>query len=1004
MNKSKTHYLFGMVSTKDTSSDQLGSAFKTLAEAMTGELVSDFLHRVIYSTDASIYREMPLAVATPKTTEDLRLIIEFASTHGISITPRAAGTSLAGQTTGGGLIVDVSRHFTGILELNIEEQWVRVQPGVIRDELNRFLEPHGLFFGPNTSTANRAMIGGMVGNNSSGTTSIRYGVTRDHVLEIKALLSDGSAAVFRDLSEDELLKKLELDTLEGKIYRFAITQLSDNAVRDNIVSSFPDPSIHRRNTGYALDSLVHRKPFKADGLPFSYCPVLTGSEGTLAFVTEVKLSLSPLPPPHQVLVCGHFRSVYESLQATRVAMETQPYACELMDKVILDCTRDSRVYQRDRFFLEGDPEAVLVVELRGHTEEDARQQANKVVQMWRAKNLGYAYPMVFAPDISRVWSLRAAGLGLLSNIPGDSSPVACIEDTAVAIDKLPEYIRDFEELMAHHGQKAVYYAHAGAGELHLRPILNLKNANDRRLFKAITQDSARLVKKYNGSLSGEHGDGRVRAPYIPEMVGSEIYQLFKGLKSVWDPKGIFNPGKITDPLPIDQDLRFSEGQKTPEFETILDFSREGGILRAAEKCNGSADCRKLPSAGGVMCPSYHATRNEKDTTRARANALREFLTHSPQSNPFSHQELKEVMDLCISCKGCTGECPSDVDMAGMKSEFLHQYHKSNRRPLRDYFFAHSAVLNSIAATTPALSRAILSNPLIGSMVKGLLSIAPQRPLPLVSRPLSRWLRKNRHLLQPDSPPIGRVYLFCDEFTNLLDVEVGKSAVRLLVGLGYEVVTTPHPESGRAALSKGFLEKARLLAERHISVFAPLLSDQTPLIGLEPSAILSFRDEYPKLVRGPLKEQATKIASCTLLLEEFLHREVEAGRIRPEQFTQEPAQVLLHGHCHQKALASVNPSAFVLGLPEQYTVEVAQTGCCGMAGSFGYEREHYDISMKIGEQALFPAVTRTPTTTIIAAPGTSCRHQIADGTGRKALHPAEILWQALVKPDVVKQIP
>lgn len=993
-----------MGTTRSSKSNQIKSALAALKHQLAGELLTDQLHKILYATDASVYREIPLAVATPKTEADLQLIIRFAAAHQISLTPRAAGTSLAGQATGGGLVVDLSRHFTRILELNVTEQWVRVQPGVIRDELNRYLQPHGLFFGPNTSTANRAMIGGMVGNNSSGTTSIRYGVTRDHVLEIKALLSDGSAATFRELSTDELYQATQADTLEGHIYRFTLEQLSSSELREEIRSQFPAPSIHRRNTGYALDALIDRQPFQSEGRPFSLCPLLTGSEGTLALTTEIKLKLSPLPPPHQILVCGHFRSVNEALRATQVAMDAQPYACELMDKVILDCTRDSRAYQRDRFFLEGDPAAVLVVELRDSTPSSAEKQANNLITGWMAAGLGYAYPTVLPPDTSRVWGLRAAGLGLLSNIPGDASPLACIEDTAVAVEDLPEYIHDFEQLMNHYGQKAVYYAHAGAGELHLRPILNLKNVRDRQLFKDMTLDSARLVKKYRGSLSGEHGDGRVRAPYIKEMVGPQIYEVFRAVKTTWDPNGLFNPGKIIDPLPIDEDLRYQAGQETPVFDTVLDFSREGGILRAAEKCNGSADCRKLPSAGGVMCPSYHATRNEKDTTRARANVLREFLTHSSQSNPFSHRELKEVMDLCISCKGCTGECPSDVDMAGMKAEFLHQYHKTNRRPLRDYFFAHSTTINNLAATTPALSRAILSNPLIGSIIKGMLGIAPRRPLPLVSRSLSSWLHKNRDLLRPIAPPIGRVYLFCDEFTNLLDVEVGQSAVRLLVGLGYEVLTIPHPESGRAAISKGFLEKARHLAERQVALFAPLISDQTPLIGLEPSAILSFRDEYPRLVRGPLKEQATKIASRTLLLEEFLNREIEAGRIRQEQFTQAPAQILLHGHCHQKALASVSPSAFVLELPEQYAVEVAPTGCCGMAGSFGYEREHYDISMRIGEQALFPAVNQRPETTIIAAPGTSCRHQIADGTGRKALHPAEILWQALVKTNAVRQIP
>lgn len=985
-------------------SSPLSGKLDSLNSEMDGELASDSLHRAIYSTDASIYRETPLGVAIPRTEEDLRRLIRFSTAHGIGLIPRTGGTSLAGQCTGKGLVVDLSKHFTEILEYNSAERWVRVQPGVIRDELNRFLKPHGVFFGPNTSTANRAMIGGMVGNNSSGTTSIRYGVTRDHVLEIKALLSDGSSVRFRDLSSEELLEKTNSATLEGGLYRFFVNALSSPELRSHIRDTFPDPAIHRRNTGYALDALLDRQPFTPGGRPFSLCSVLTGSEGTLAMMTEVKLSVSPLPPEEIVLLCSHFKSVGESLEATRVAMSFEPYACELMDKTILDCTKGSRVYQRDRFFLEGDPAAVLVVELRGDSATEANQKAEALEAALQNRQLGYAYPKVGGADSSRVWALRAAGLGLLSNIPGDAHPIACIEDTAVALEDLPAYIREFEQMMASYDQKAIYYAHAGAGELHLRPILNLKTEHDRKLLKDITRESAMLVRKYRGSLSGEHGDGRVRAPYIPDMVGEEIYALFKKLKTEFDPNGIFNPGKITDPDPIDAHLRYEAGLETPEHSTMLDFSREGGILRAAEKCNGSADCRKLPSAGGVMCPSYHATRNEKDTTRARANALREFLTRPKSTNPFAQRELYEVMELCISCKGCTGECPSDVDMAGMKAEFQYQYYQTRRRPLRDYFFAHSTAINGVAAILPRLSRAILGNPVFGMLIKRMLNIAPKRPLPLVSRSLRHWMQSHRAALKPDTQPIGAVYLFCDEFTNLLDVSVGKDTVRLLTALGYEVRTVPHKESGRAAISKGFLKMAREVAEHNVSVFSPLISESTPLIGIEPSAILSFRDEYPRLVRPHLKAQADALTPNTLLLEEFLHREVEAGRIHAGQFTSEPARVLVHGHCHQKALSSVNPTAFVLALPEGYTVEVAQTGCCGMAGSFGYEREHYDISMKIGSLALFPAVEKSPEHTILAAPGTSCRHQIADGTGRKALHPAQILWDALTKTETHHHIP
>ena len=967
---------------------------KQLQEQLDGELYYDKMMRHLYATDASVYRELPLAVALPMHTEDIRKLIGFANEHQTSLIPRAAGTSLAGQCVGDGIVVDVSKYMNRILEINAEEGWVKVEPGVIRDELNHILKDYGYFFGPNTSTANRAMIGGMVGNNSCGTTSIVYGSTRDHVLELEVLLSDGSQAVFNALDEAGFQEKLETNGLEGALYQHLNDTLSIPERQDAIRDAFPKESVERRNTGYAVDLLLEQQPFDPDGRAFNFCELLCGSEGTLAFTTAIKIHVNPLPKPEEVVVCAHFTSIPESLEAVLVTMPLQPTACELMDKIILDLTEQNIEQKKNRFFVEGDPEGILMVEFRGDTIEEAREQGEALISALKEAGLGYAYPIVEGAKTKQVWTLRKAGLGLLANVPGDAKPVACIEDTAVDIKDLPAYIKEFDQLMANFGQQAVYYAHAGAGELHLRPILDLKKAEGQRLFYEITKAVAELVKKYNGSLSGEHGDGRVRAEFIPLMIGEYNYEYLRQIKQAWDPNGIFNPGKIVDAPPMKSSFRYEAEQQTPVHETVYDFSEAGGILRAAERCNGSGDCRKLNFSGGTMCPSYRATRDEKDTTRGRANILREFLTMNVHENPFNHPEIKEAMDLCLACKGCTAECPSNVNMTTLKSEFLYQYQKANGTPLRSRAFANIGRINSLAVKVPALSNSALTNPLFSGIAKRALGVAPERSLPKVHHiSLQRWIRKNAGKLEANGEKKGEVYLFIDEFTNYNDTSIGIKAVELLSRLGYTVKCIEHEESGRAHMSKGLLDEAKQFAIGNVSAFKDVVTAKTPLVGIEPSAILGFRDEYPRLVDKDMQEAAKALGKHALMVEEFLMREVEAGRIDENAFTEDSEQVLLHGHCHQKSLAGIEPSAFILNLPRNYTVETIPSGCCGMAGSFGYEKEHYELSMTVGEQVLFPAV-REATEHIIAAPGTSCRHQIKDGTRREALHPIEILWSAL----------
>lgn len=963
-----------------------------LKNNLVGELHHDHLLRVLYATDASVYRELPIAVALPKNNEDLIKLIHFATENKTSLIPRAAGTSLAGQCVGDGIIVDISKHFTKILEFNKEEKWIRVQPGVVRDELNAFLKPHGLFFSPITSTANRAMIGGMVGNNSCGTTSIVYGSTREHVMEMKTILSDGSEVVFGKMTREQFHEKLKLETLEGKLYQHIFEVLENEDNKNNIHTQFPKSTIHRRNTGYALDYLLNSEMFSEINEPFDFCKLLCGSEGTLAFTTEVKLDLDDLPLPCDVVVAAHFNSINESLLATQIAMEHQPTACELMDKIILDCTKENIEQNKNRFFVEGDPEGVLMVEFRGTTILEAENQANKLIEDLKSKNLGYSFPIIPSEKTKQVWQLRSAGLGLLANIPGDKKAVACIEDTAVAIEDLPEYISEFSEMMEGFGQRSVYYAHAGAGEIHLRPILNLKKSEDIEQFFQISKSSAELVKKYNGSLSGEHGDGRVRAEFIPLMVGEENYQLFCNIKHTWDPNGIFNPGKIVDASPMNSSLRYEPEQKEMEIETIFDFSAQGGILRASEKCNGSGDCRKLPVSGGTMCPSYQATRNEKDTTRGRANILREFLTKNQKENPFDHPEIKEVMDLCLSCKGCTSECPSNVDMSSLKAEFLHQYYQTNGIPLRAKAFAYINDLNRMGSVFPKLFNFFLTNSLFSGVAKKVLGVAPQRSLPTIhSISLRRWFNRN---FKNEKKGLGTVYLFCDEFTNWNDTEIGIKSLKLLAALGYEVKMVEHPESGRAAISKGLLKRAQKLANGNVSIFSKIINSENPLIGIEPSAILTFRDEYPRLVEKAAVEKAKELGKNCFMIDEFLSNEIKKGKITSDFFTNEKKEILLHGHCHQKALSNVEDSVWLLSLPENYSVEVIPSGCCGMAGSFGYEKEHFEVSQQVGNLVLFPKVKNAKSEVEIVAPGTSCRHQIFDGTGRKVKHPVEVLFEAL----------
>ncbi|TAJ12974.1 FAD-binding oxidoreductase [Marinilabiliaceae bacterium JC017] len=967
-------------------------SFDELKSRIKGDLFLDETSKLLYATDASAYFEKPLGVVRPRDARDVEMIIRFANKYKIPLIPRTAGTSLAGQVVGNGLVVDTGRYMNKILELNQEQRWVRVEPGVVLDELNQYLEPYGLFFGPETSTSNRCMIGGMVGNNSCGAHSILYGSTRDHTCSVSGFLSNGDEVTFKDLQKREFEKKCRKESFEGDIYRQLRDVLTNKENRRAIKKEFPHPDIHRRNTGYALDMLKDVVSFKENGEPFNMCKLLAGSEGTLMFTTEITLNLVPLPPSETGLVCVHLKTLEEAIEANLVALKFEPGAVELMDKTVLELTKGNALQRKNRFFLQGEPEALLLVEFARHTKNEIVQIARDLEAVLREKGYGYAFPVLFGKDIKKVWALRKAGLGVLANMPGDERPVPVIEDTAVRPKDLPAYVVDIKQMLSKYKKECVYYAHIGSGELHLRPVLNMKKEADVELFHQIAEDTAHIVKKYRGSLSGEHGDGRLRGQFIPLMVGEHNYALFRQVKSIFDPNNILNPGKITDTPRMNSSLRYKQVKREVINQPVFSWEKTQGLVRAAEKCSGSGDCRKSHLIGGTMCPSYMGTRDEKHSTRGRANMLREFFAGTIPADKMGYEEVKGVLDLCLSCKACKSECPSNVDMTKLKAEFYNHYHNQFGIPLRSRLIAWLPVINKYTSSVPYLYNIGVNSLVLKRWNSNFLGFSSKRAMPEMNKlTLVKWFKRHdRNEGQRKS-----VYLFADEFTNYNDSDIGIKATLLLEKLGYDVKIPNHVESGRTCLSKGLLKRAKKLAEKNVTQLHGLVSEDMPLIGIEPSGILTFRDEYPELVSDQLKDKAKALAKNCFTIEEFMSREFEAGNILSDKFSQEEKKIRFHAHCYQKALSDPNCTKKILEIPANYSAEEIPSGCCGMAGAFGYEKEHYDLSMRIGELVLFPEVRNTPESFMVVAAGTSCRHQIKDGTGREALHPVNVLYDALL---------
>lgn len=964
----------------------------SLKETLDGELHFDNTHKILYATDASAYREIPMAVCIPENYDDINRIIKFAIQNKISIIPRAAGTSLAGQVVGNGIVVDISKHFNKILEINPKEKWVKCEPGVVLDELNKKLAEYNLFFGPETSTSNRCMIAGMVGNNSCGAHSIIYGSTRDHVLELECILSDGSEVCFKDLNADEFNKKCELQNLEGEIYRHIKTILSDTENIEEIHKEYPDKNIHRRNTGYALDILLDTEIFSNSNKKFNLSKLIAGSEGTLAFIKTIKLNLVDAPSKNKALVCVHTKTLEEAFEANLIALKYNPGSVELMDKLVLDLTKNNISQNRNRFFVDGDPAAILIVEWARESTDEINKFANNMIEEMKTMKYGYSYPIIYGADIPKVWNLRKAGLGILSNMKGDAKPVPVIEDTAVAPEKLPAFMAELQKILNKYNLQCVFYAHIGSGELHTRPILNLKDNNDIELFYTVALETAKLVKKYNGSLSGEHGDGRLRGQFIELMYGSKIFNLLKDVKQTWDPNNIFNANKIIDTPPMNTFLRYDTEVESVNIDTVFDFEKTGGYLRMAEKCNGSGDCRKPHTLGGTICPSFQASKDEKHSTRARANILREMITKS-HDLAFKSNEVYKVLDLCLLCKACKSECPSSVDVAKLKMEFLQHYYDYNGIPFRSKLIAYLPRLHKFAAISPFVSNYFFKNRITSKIIKRITSFHKDSQIPLLSKQtLNSWSKKNIDNKNNSKPTI---YLFNDEFTNYLESEIGICAIRLFEKLGYNVKLTRTKESGRTWLSKGLIRTAKKIANKNILMLNNSISENTPLIGIEPSAILSFRDEYPDLANKENKEAALNLANNSYLFDEFICKEIDRGIIKPSMFSKKEAKILFHGHCQQKALISTESTKKMFKLLENFVFAEIPSGCCGMAGSFGYEKEHYEFSKKIGEMVLFPNIRKADKNTIIVAAGTSCRCQIKEGTDKKAYHPIEVLEKYLL---------
>ena len=948
-----------------------------LAQIVSGEVRFDQYSRAIYSTDASNFQIEPLGVVIPRTRDDVIATIKLAAEHGVPVLPRGGGTSLAGQTVGRAVVIDMSKYMNNLIEINQEELWARVQPGIVLDELNHRIKDSGLFFTPDPATASRSNVGGAIGNNSCGSHSVLYGKTVDHVIELETVLSNGDLAYLGPLATNALQSKLLGTDLEAQIYR----QITDVVQRESKEIESRYPKIQRRVGGYNLDTLSNQVPFNLSSL-------IVGSEGTLAAVTEAKLNLVRRPTATGLIV-AHFQELAQALEAAVLVLEHNPSAVELLGELILQQMKNAGIYARKSDFIEGTPSAVLLIEASGDSDKEVHGKLESMKAALRKSGLGYAFLVLDDRTAqSDVWEVRKAGLGLMMRVEGDAKPIPFIEDCSVSPENLPEYIRRVDEIIRANGTTAGYYGHASVGCIHVRPFINLKDQSDIDRMYQIARDTCELVLELDGAMSGEHGDGLLRSMWNEKVFGKRLYDTFREVKTIFDPKGIMNPGKIVDTQTMVENLRYGPQYKAIEPKTKLDFSREGGFHRAVEMCNGVGACRH--TLGGTMCPSYMATRDEEHSTRGRANALRAALSGLLPKEEFTSQRMYDVLDLCLECKGCKAECPSGVDMAKVKYEFLDAYHQKNGYSIRSRLFANISTFSRIGSALAPLSNWKISNPITKWILDRILKIDKRRLLPKFDRhsfPSQFKARASSY----NRPIKGKVVLFNDTFMNYNQPSIGIAATRLLESSGYEVVIVDRKCCGRPFISKGMLDKAKNNAEYNVDLLYPYVEQGAYVVGCEPSCLLSLRDEYPDLVPGI---KATTVAENTFLIEEFLQKLHREGTL-DLQFQQKQQKVLFHGHCHAKALVGNEPALETLSLIPGLEVQDSNAGCCGMAGAFGYEKEHYDVSMAIGNQRLFPQINDLDREVQIIANGMSCRQQVIHGSGRHPKHIVEILAEALI---------
>ena len=946
-----------------------------LRRELEGEVLFDAFSRGRYSTDASIYQIDPIGVVIPRHEQDVVRTIQIAADAGVPILPRGAGTSQCGQTVGHALVIDNSKYLDQIVAFDPQAKTICVQPGIVLDQLNAFLKPHGLFYPIDVSTASQATIGGMSGNNSCGSRSIRYGNMVHNVRAIDAILADGASLHFGDVPADLQNSNAPSAYLE------LVKKLRALAEREQAEIARRFPKLLRRVGGYNLDSV------SPGG--HNMARLLVGSEGTLAYFRQIHLALQPIPP-HKVLGVCHFASLYKAMDTTQHLVALDPTAVELVDRTMIELAREIPLFRTtvDRF-LKGEPEALLLLEFAG---EDKTAQLRKLKQLVElVADLGFPGSVVEVTDNSLqrdIWEVRKAGLNIMMSMKGDGKPVSFIEDCAVPLKDLAEYTDRLTRVFDKHDTKGTWYAHASVGCLHVRPILNMKQDGAQKM-RAIAEEAAAMVRQYKGSYSGEHGDGLVRSEWIEPMFGPELTRAFEEIKDIFDPKGLFNPGKIVRPPKMDDRslFRFKPGYAVQKINTALDWSEAGGFGGAVEMCNNNGACRK---ADGVMCPSYRATRDEQHLTRGRANTLRLAISGQLGAGAFASQEMYDTLDLCVSCKGCKRECPTGVDMAKMKIEFLNHYHQHHRLRLKQRLIAYLPRYAPWAARLAPLLNLRNRLPGLAKIGEILLGLSSRRSLPVWRRDLFR------NALADNAPAGNEVVLLVDTFNRYFEPENARAALMVLRAAGY-TVHLPQPGGGRPLccgrtfLAVGLVDAARVEARRMLTALKPFVARGVPIIGLEPSCLLTLRDEFKSILPGA---ETDALAEHALLFEEFLAMEHAAGRLKLRFKALPATKALLHGHCHQKAFAVMPAVQRVLELVPQLKVEVIESSCCGMAGAFGFDAEHYDLSLKMAELGLLPKVRAADANTLLVADGTSCRHQIHDCAGREAIHVARVLQAAL----------